>query len=186
MDKSKYLDYLQITEFFLNNFEKIKSVEEIKRNFDSKIVDITEETENLSPEILVENHQFIGQKHYDFKFFENNNYWGELSVDFIDGVLRNVRCQLFALGFIQNSWGIGKKIQYISKLFSDNFGKANELDYSIVGVAMPPGVKNIGWIDKKENIFITLRSSINQPNIRNYISIAVEYLIENHKLLIKK
>ena len=116
----------------------------------------------------------------------NNNYWGELSVDFIDNDLRNIRCQLFAEGFVSNGWGMGKKLKNIINLFSNSLGKAKELDYSSIGVIMPPSVKTIGWTEKETNIFITLRSSINQPKIRNYISFAMEYCLENHNLLIKK
>lgn len=184
--KTQYLNYLQIAQFFIENFSKIKDLEEIKKFFDSKITDVTKEREDKYPGLVIENHQFIGQDHHDFEFYESNDYWGELSIDFISGILKNVRCQLFAEGFIPNNFGIGKKFKKLSELLSDNFGKANELDYSLVGINMPLGIKNVGWIDDKENIFFTLRSSINQPNIRNYTSFAAEYFIENHRLLIKK
>lgn len=186
MNKQLNLDYLEIAQFFLKNFSKIKDVEEIRGHFDSRITEIPKEKDEQNLEFFIENHQFIGQKHYDFKFYESNNYWGEISVDFIDDILRNVRCQLFAVGFIPNNWGMSKKYQHISELLSNNFGKPKELDYSLVGLDMPSSVKTVGWTDKEVNIFFTLRRSKNHPNIRNYISFAMEYWIENHKLLVKK
>lgn len=162
---------MQIAQYFFDNFRKIKSINDIKDHFGLKIVDVTEEKEQQYPELLIMNNEFPGQKYYDFSFRENDSYWGELSEDFIDDILKNVRCQLFTEGLISNSWDLDRQYQSIFELFSNNFGKPEELDFSSI---LPPSVKTIGWIDTEANVVFTLRISKNQPMVRNYISFSVE------------
>ena len=167
---------MKIEKFFLDNFKKIKNIDDIKDHFNAGIKDITEEKERQQPGLLTfMNHEFIGQSHHDFTFRDSRNYWGELDVDFMEGVFRNARCKLFGEGLISNFFGLKQKYKKTHKLFSEKFGKPAKFDLMAIPI---PGVNTIYWVDHTNNLYITLSENKKQfPKIRPYVSFGVEQTI---------
>lgn len=171
MNKSTNQDYIQIAQFFISNSNKILSINEIKNHFQSRIVDITEEKEHEHPEFFIMNHKFIGQQHYDFSFRDGPNYFGELSIDFINGIFINARSQLFAEGFLANFFGLNRKHKKILQLFTERLGPPERLDLTTI----TPGVNASYWVDKGNDTHVTLSENMKQfLRIRPYISFGIE------------
>jgi len=83
--EEKYLDFLLLIQFAIENIYQIKNVNEITSNFHTAIENITKERhkqfEQISGTILP--HQFIGQENYTFQFQEDEKSSGEFSLDFL-------------------------------------------------------------------------------------------------------
>lgn len=178
MYKNTNEEYTKITEFFLKYFGEIKSDEDINNHFGSIITDVTNEKKYLDPNLILEESIYEGLKHFDFIFHGKNSYFGELSLDFINSKLKNVRCQLFANGFIANIFGLEKQYKIIQNLVSSKYGNPFKVDF---GKITGKGVITIGWTDQKKAWFITLRKGKNQPGIRNYISFCMEEMTNEIK-----
>lgn len=83
--KNNNLDTILLIKYAIENIHNITNVADIVSRFQNSIEDITNEAHervDTTTALLLFN-KYLGQKNYFFKFRENDNLWGEISLDFL-------------------------------------------------------------------------------------------------------
>lgn len=169
---SASLNYSEIVKFFLDHFNNIDSIEDVKSHFGTRLADLSKDEKSVA---YTEVFSLLfprpsGLKDYNFRFHDSNNFWGELEVDFIEGSLKNVRSQLFGEDLIANNFGLSNINEEIKKCLSEQFSEPSK---PRIGPEDIPGLSTLQWVDPVGMKYITLRNSKDQFGVRSYISLAI-------------
>ena len=172
------ITYLELIKYLHESLLSNRTVDEIRLDLKDSLIEIPEENIEDPLTSLLIKHRFIGQKHYDFSFRESSSYWGQVVLDYIDGDLLNIKAQLFADGFIPTLHGLIEKERKAGAYLTKMLGKKKVINFQDLDLPFLKGVKGVSWTDNEHNLFATLNNNKSQSNIRRYISVGIEKMME--------
>lgn len=204
-NNNKFLDYLSVIKFVVENVYKVKSVDEVTSWFQNSVEDITDRDELHIAQLKAMN--IPGHENYLFRFKESESFFGEFSLDFIplypeefarneirklgglskiplysQKQLANFRIQLFADGLLSSA-KLGWKNKAITDYITNQFGKPNQSPITIEQskiLTETYGTKIDCWNFQKEDRDYLITFYFFRGNeVRSYISFSISLVFNN-------
>ena len=198
-----FLDYFSIIKYALEHISTVKTIDEVTAHFHNSIEDITSEDESHLAQLAAMN--IPGHENYLFKFKEDNNLFGEFSIDIIpidpaqfaiNGIrnlgkdlpeskvdekqLANFRVQLFADGLF-SSQKLSSTYKTISDYIIKKYGLPNQPHIAKENCELLKDVYGTDidcWhFQENDRDYLITFYLFNGKAIRGYISFSVALLI---------